>query len=113
MRSHVQGSQEMRHAVTTPGYVLRKRVDQVLATVTGGYVPFGKLLERLGGAGNGFPREEGMEWVGLYTMVTFRPDISYGRAKRKAERQSTIITGIGWAVGIGICLTGLAALLGT
>lgn len=36
-------------------------------------------------------------WVPLYTMVTFRPDINYATAKKRAARQSGILTGIGWA----------------
>ncbi|KAJ7172573.1 hypothetical protein C8R46DRAFT_1161974 [Mycena filopes] len=40
-------------------------------------------------------------WIPLYTMVTFRPDVGYATAKRRAERQSHILTSLGWA-GTGV-----------
>lgn len=47
-------------------------------------------------------------WLPLYTMVTFRPDISYSAAKHKAERQSRIMSGAGFAAFIAV-LAGTAA----
>ena len=56
-----------------------------------------------------FPPGEPSGWVPLYTMVTFRPDISYTTAKKVAVRQSQIVAtvvktalaaailGVGWA----------------
>jgi len=41
-----------------------------------------------------FPTADPSGWLPLYTMVTFRPDISYATAKRKAARQATILTAI-------------------
>ncbi|KAH8833837.1 FAD/NAD-binding domain-containing protein [Flagelloscypha sp. PMI_526] len=43
-------------------------------------------------------------WLPLYTMVTFRPDISYATAKRRAHRQSTILTVLAWT-NIAVLLT--------
>ncbi|KAJ7940726.1 FAD/NAD-binding domain-containing protein [Mycena leptocephala] len=86
---------EMRHSVTTPAYIFRKTVDALLYTLTGGrdislasLVP---LLSRVPFAA------DISGWLPLYTMVTFRPDISYATAKQRAERQSRILTGLGWA----------------
>ncbi|KAJ7098011.1 hypothetical protein B0H15DRAFT_823742 [Mycena belliarum] len=89
---------EMRHSVTTPAYMFRKAVDAVLYSLTSrgnislsGLVP---LLSRVAFA------SEISGWLPLYTMVTFRPDISYATAKRRAERQSRILSGLWW-VGLG------------
>lgn len=46
-------------------------------------------------------------WVPLYTMVTFRPDISYATAKHKVARQSRILATVGW---IGTAIVGMAGL---
>jgi kynurenine 3-monooxygenase len=85
----------MRHSVTTPAYIFRKTVDALLYTLTAGrnislasLVP---LLSRVPFAA------DISGWLPLYTMVTFRPDISYATAKQRAERQSRILTGLGWA----------------
>ena len=40
-------------------------------------------------------------WLPLYTMVTFRPDISYAAVEKKAARQAAVLTWIGW-VGIAV-----------
>lgn len=108
-------SAEMRHLVTTPSYVFRKMIDRLFAALTAPYLPFSTLAARLAEGPNGFPSSAPRGWLPLYTMVTFRPDISYATARRKAERQSMIITGIGlgsFGVGIWIGLAGIRALLG-
>lgn len=38
-----------------------------------------------------FPTANPRGWLPLYTMVTFRPDISYATARRKAARQDIIL----------------------
>jgi kynurenine 3-monooxygenase len=35
-----------------------------------------------------FPPGAAQGWISLYTMVTFRPDISYATAQRKAREQA-------------------------
>ncbi|KAJ6596802.1 hypothetical protein DFH09DRAFT_101507 [Mycena vulgaris] len=90
---------EMRHSVTTPSYMFRKTVDALLYSLTAranislsSMVP---LLSRVPFA------SEISGWLPLYTMVTFRPDVSYATAKRRAERQSRILSALGW-VGTGV-----------
>jgi kynurenine 3-monooxygenase len=43
-----------------------------------------------------YPTGEPRGWLPLYTMVTFRPDISYSTAKAKAERQSRVLDALVW-----------------
>lgn len=98
----------MRHSVTTPGYIFRKMIDNVFAALTAPHLSFLSLAPNLAKEPTGFSPAASRGWLPLYRMVTFRPDISYGSAKRKAERQNAIIQGIGIAsLGIGICI-GLA-----
>jgi kynurenine 3-monooxygenase len=97
----------MRHSVTTPAYIFRKTVDALLYSLTARQkISLPSLVPLLS-------RETFASvisgWVPLYTMVTFRPDISYATAKQRAERQSRILTGLGWAgtgvlgaIGVGV-----------
>nr|GAT47228.1 kynurenine 3-monooxygenase [Mycena chlorophos] len=85
---------EMRHSVTTPVYIFRKALDKLLYSLTtrgahslSSLVP---VLARMTFA------TDVAGWIPLYTMVTFRPDISYGTAKRRAERQSQVLSMLGW-----------------
>jgi kynurenine 3-monooxygenase len=98
----------MRHSVTTPLYLFRKALDDFLFSLSSrrdkslaSLIP---VLSRVA-----FPPGEPSGWIPLYTMVTFRPDISYATAKRMATQQSRIVTavtgtltaamlGVGWAV---------------
>lgn len=66
MRNYV----EMRHSVISRTYLLRKKLDGLLSRSLGNY------------------------WLPLYTMVTFRPDISYGEALRRETRQAKIVQNI-------------------
>ncbi|KDQ60731.1 hypothetical protein JAAARDRAFT_31708 [Jaapia argillacea MUCL 33604] len=105
---------EMRHAVTTPAYILRKAVDNFLYFVTARKPPtsFDTILSQ---ASVPFPAGNiSRQWLPLYTMVTFRPDIGYATAKQKATRQSEILAALGWfttaAMGVasvGVVLAGL------
>ncbi|KAJ7740693.1 hypothetical protein DFH07DRAFT_838794 [Mycena maculata] len=102
---------EMRHSVTTPAYIFRKTVDALLYSFTSpriislpSLVP---LLSRVPFAA------EVSGWLPLYTMVTFRPDVGYATAKRRAERQSRILSALGWAgTGVlgaaGVCVMRMA-----
>lgn len=62
---------EMSSRVVNPLYLLRKKVDGLLARVLG---------------------ED--TWCPLYTMVTFKPDIMYSEAVRRESMQQSIISGM-------------------
>jgi kynurenine 3-monooxygenase len=44
-------------------------------------------------------------WLPLYTMVTFRPDISYATVQKRAATQASILTALSW---IGVSGLGAA-----
>jgi kynurenine 3-monooxygenase len=92
----------MRHSVTTPLYRLRKMVDGVLSKWTE-FVPFDALASQLK-ATTFKPAPRG--WLALYTMVTFRPDISYAEVRLKAERQDRILDRVIWS---GLLASGFAS----
>ncbi|KAJ7156064.1 hypothetical protein C8R43DRAFT_423173 [Mycena crocata] len=102
---------EMRHSVTTPAYIFRKTVDALLYSLTARrIVSLASLIPQLSRVA--FATDIS-GWLPLYTMVTFRPDVSYATAQRRAERQSRILTGLGWAgtgaLGVaGACVMRLA-----
>ena len=55
-----------------------------------------------------YPPGKPKGWLPLYTMVTFRPDISYAAVKRKAASQATVLTVIIW-IGVAtatLCVAG-------
>ncbi|KAH7923500.1 FAD/NAD(P)-binding domain-containing protein [Leucogyrophana mollusca] len=85
---------EMRHSVTTPAYIFRKTLDNILFALTSPGPPslssLGHVLSRIP-----FPSTDPTGWLPLYTMVTFRPDISYATAKKKAARQTAILSTMG------------------
>lgn len=93
----------MRHSVTTPVYLFRKMLDNILFSLSSranvSVASLGPLLSRVP-----FVAGEPRGWLPLYTMVTFRPDISYATAKRKAEMQSRMINTAGW---IGTAVVGI------
>ncbi|KAJ8597981.1 FAD/NAD(P)-binding domain-containing protein [Rhizopogon salebrosus TDB-379] len=84
---------EMRHSVTTPSYIAKKALDRFLFSLTSprpdSVSAMAEPLSRMA-----FPTVDPRGWLPLYTMITFRPDISYAVAKRKAARQATILTAI-------------------
>ncbi|CAE7221146.1 unnamed protein product [Rhizoctonia solani] len=83
---------EMRHSVTTPIYRLRKWIDGMLASFAPA-LPWQSLIPIL--SQTTFPVDAAKGWISLYTMVTFRPDISYATAQRKAREQAKLITQVG------------------
>lgn len=99
---------EMRHSVVTVSYLLKKIVDNVLYALScrkpvslSSLVPdLARMPYSPGKAGG---------WIPLYTMVTFRPDISYAAVKRKASQQNRLLVTMGCA-GILFCWV-LAAFL--
>jgi len=94
----------MRHSVTLLSYLFRKTLDNLLYTVTSPeMVSLASLIPTL--ATVPYPSGEPKGWLPLYTMVTFRPDISYAIVKKKAARQSAILTGLNW---IGVSVLGAA-----
>ncbi|KIK08716.1 hypothetical protein K443DRAFT_84347 [Laccaria amethystina LaAM-08-1] len=94
---------EMRHSVTTPSYLFRKHLDNFLYSLTSPQiVPLSSLIPTLTLVP--YPSEPPGGWLPLYTMVTFRPDISYATVKNKAARQARILAGVWW---VGATLLGL------
>lgn len=79
---------EMSSKVRDPLFLLRRKVDALLATVFRG------------------------GWLPLYEMVTFRPDIGYDEAVRRSKAQDGIVEGVvrfvgGMGVGLGLLAAGL------
>ncbi|KAF8628453.1 hypothetical protein AX15_003968 [Amanita polypyramis BW_CC] len=92
---------EMRHSVTTVTYLLKKYVDNVLYALTCRKpVSLENLVPVL--AQIPYPPGKPGCWMPLYTMVTFRPDISYDAAKRKASQQNKLLVMLGW-VSLSLC----------
>jgi kynurenine 3-monooxygenase len=96
----------MRHSVTTLTYLSRKALDNILYALSapraGSLSSLVTTLARVP-----FPTLEPKGWLPLYNMVTFRPDISYATAQRKAARQAFIVTSLNYAV---ISLLGAAGI---
>lgn len=95
---------EMRHSVTTPAHKLKRMMDNLLFSLT---CRTPVTLTDLGAFPPGvtFPAGRPRGWLPLYTMVTFRPDISYADAKRKAAEQTRVMNKVGIvgsvALGVG------------
>lgn len=89
---------EMRHDVTTPIFKILKSVDNVLASLTIAHAPPPlSTLSRVP-----YPSDPPKGWIPLYTMVTFRPDVSYALARRRAAWQARCLRIAGWtAAAIG------------
>jgi kynurenine 3-monooxygenase len=112
-------SVEMRHSVATPSYLFFRALDNLFASITSPKTAITTtstntstnhsntsiltLLSR-----TPFPTASPSGWLPLYTMVTFRPDVSYSTAQAKVERQQAILASIGRAgavlgvVGVGL-----------
>ncbi|KAH7889306.1 hypothetical protein F5I97DRAFT_1801998 [Phlebopus sp. FC_14] len=85
---------EMRHSVTTPLYLFKKAIDNLLYTITSWRKPSPQfVMESLSRVP--FPTSRPTTWLPLYTMVTFRPDISYATARRTAMKQSDTLGVVG------------------
>ncbi|KAL4068013.1 hypothetical protein J3A83DRAFT_4359851 [Scleroderma citrinum] len=98
---------EMRHSVTTPTYLFKKTLDNLLYAISSWRNPLQDLITRVAASTVPFPTHWPSGWIPLYTMVTFRPDISYATAKRKSAKQSEILTTIGLLGTVLIGSTGL------
>ena len=101
----------MRHAVTTVAHKFRRMFDNILFSLTS-RTPV--TLASLGAFAPDitFPSRKPRGWLPLYTMVTFRPDISYSTAKRKAAKQDRVISKVGivGSVVLGIASVGMASM---
>lgn len=95
----------MRHSVTTPIYLFKKALDNLLYTITSSKDSFASATRSL--ATVPFPSPNPTGWLPLYTMVTFRPDISYAMARKKAAKQSTILSFTGRLGSVVLGATGL------
>ncbi|KAM6500602.1 FAD/NAD(P)-binding domain containing protein [Amanita muscaria] len=105
---------EMRHSVTQVSYLLKKYVDSVLYALTSRkLISLDHLLPVL--SREAYPQDEPRGWIPLYTMVTFRPDISYAAAKRRATRQNKLLNALGWVAILGpsLLVTSLVWKIGT
>lgn len=94
-------SVEMRHSVTTLAYRFRKALDNLLYSLNRKHVTAEDVVPALS---NKTFLNAPSGWLPLYTMVTFRPDISYSTVRRKYQRQSEILEMAGWfsaAVAVG------------
>ncbi|KAG1768355.1 FAD/NAD(P)-binding domain-containing protein [Suillus occidentalis] len=92
---------EMRHSVTTPAYIMKKALDHLLFSLTARGPTLGDSLSRIA-----FPTINPRGWLPLYTMVTFRPDIGYATARRKAAKQDIVLATIARLGTVGVCATG-------
>ncbi|KAF5391368.1 hypothetical protein D9757_002002 [Collybiopsis confluens] len=89
---------EMRHLVTTPIYLARKALDNLLYRLSS---PRYKSLPSLSISLSNelYDQDEPKGWLPQYTMVTFRPDISYDTVRRVRARQTAILVGVGVLLG--------------
>ncbi len=95
----------MRHSVTTLGYRFRKALDNLLYSLNWEHVTAKDVTAPL--QDKTFINSP-TGWLPLYTMVTFRPDISYSTAQRKFQRQSQILETTGWlGAGVAVGLAGI------
>ncbi|KAF7337695.1 Kynurenine 3-monooxygenase [Mycena sanguinolenta] len=86
-------SLNMRHSVATWSYMIRGFIDNALYAISDSPV-LTDLTETISS-----PKVPS-GWIPLYSMVSFRPDISYSAAKKKAERQARLVDSFGVALGI-------------
>ena len=85
----------MRHSVTTPAYLFRHALDNILYALTAEQVAPDLTQPAL--LADAFPTRAPTGWLPLYNMVTFRPDISYATVRRKAVEQRRLLTHASWA----------------
>ncbi|KIK59775.1 hypothetical protein GYMLUDRAFT_168717 [Collybiopsis luxurians FD-317 M1] len=89
---------EMRHLVTTPIYLVRKALDNLLYKLSSPqYKPLSSLSTFL--ANELYAEDEPKGWLPQYTMVTFRPDISYDTVRRVMARQIAVLGSVGALLG--------------
>jgi kynurenine 3-monooxygenase len=86
---------ELRHLVATPMYLFRKFLDSWLHSLSEAK-SLSTLSELLSRELYDAAEPKAWDWLPLYTMVTFRPDISYDQVRRKALMQASILTWLGY-----------------
>lgn len=102
-------SLEMRHNVTTPAYLARKALDNFLYSWSSQQVTPSSFT--IAEKHDPFPTYWPSGWLPLYTMVTFRPDVSYSTVKRKSNRQTEILKNIGLAsAGLTLLTMGITSI---
>jgi len=100
---------EMRHDVVTPAYLFRRALDNVLYALASTRVTLDSLIPVLSRVP--FPQDLPLGWLPQYTMVTFRPDISYSTVQRRAARQSRALQYAAWTTGtLGVGLVGITCI---
>ncbi|PCH38088.1 FAD/NAD(P)-binding domain-containing protein [Wolfiporia cocos MD-104 SS10] len=100
---------EMRHDVVTPGYLFKKTIDNILYSLTSKAAGASSIMPAL--VRDPFPTSSPSGWIPQYTMVTFRPDISYSTVRRVAARQRRILDYTSWAsAAVGVGMVGITAI---
>ena len=95
----------MRHSVITPAYRFRKALDNLLYSLNWKHVTAKDVVSSL--VNKTFVNSPG-GWLPLYTMVTFRPDLSYSTVQRRSQRQSRILEMAGWtSAGLALGTAGI------
>ncbi|KAJ7257174.1 FAD/NAD-P-binding domain-containing protein [Mycena haematopus] len=92
MNSHYN----LRRGFATFSYVIKKYIDNVLyarSAKGAAKLTLSDLKENIYG-----PPPSG--WMPLYTMVSFRPDISYATARKKAASQERLMDRAGMTIGL-------------
>lgn len=79
--------QEMSSKVTSPWYLIRKKLDYTLGKYANGRL---------------------FQWLPLYTMISFRDDISYAKAIEIEKRQTVILNNIQYGTFGAIAIFGIA-----
>lgn len=79
--------QEMSSKVTSPWYLIRKKLDYTLGKYANGRL---------------------FQWLPLYTMISFRDDISYAKAIEIEKRQTVILNNIQYGTLGAIAIFGIA-----
>ncbi|KIY50944.1 FAD/NAD(P)-binding domain-containing protein [Fistulina hepatica ATCC 64428] len=97
---------EMRHDVISPMFLFKKCVDNALyALTTNRSVSLETLVPILSKVP--FPIEPVRGWLPLYTMVTFRPDISYATVRRRALQQARMVANSTWLATSVVAAAGI------
>ncbi|KAJ7205263.1 FAD/NAD-binding domain-containing protein [Mycena pura] len=92
MENHLK----LRHGVATWSYMIKGFIDNILYAISekSAFMDYSTLTQIISS-----PKAPSA-WIPLYTMVSFRPDIPYSVAKKKAERQERLIDRFGMGLGI-------------
>ncbi|KAJ7729260.1 FAD/NAD-binding domain-containing protein [Mycena maculata] len=92
---------KLRHGVATWSYMIKRFIDNILYGLSAKRTMDNNILKQ------NIYGQEPSGWIPLYTMVSFRPDISYSTAKQKAERQERLLDGFGICLAVLLILSPL------